>query len=268
MVGHYIALTANDGAPRAKNLLSSVLMEVFVIPTGRDRYELYSEVSSDAELKDVVPAPGVLGRIRQYFVVTLRRVEDHQYGRGGTRATGTGSSANPLVGFCQSIQNRILNWAGRRLAEERLLWSLRRQTSVVAVHPQDMTFEQVLAQIHRALRRDGDRHRMWFVVHFLGFVASGPLAFVPGPNLVAYFFAFRMVGHGLSMRGATQGLRRISWTGRPCPALTDLRDVPTLESPARDARISDVAARLRLLHLTRLFRHAAAQPVIDSSPQS
>jgi hypothetical protein len=243
-------------------------MDVFVIPTGRARYELYSEVSSDAELADVVPAAGVFGRIRQYFVVTLREVEDRQHGSGGTGVAGEGSRVEPRVGFVQSIQNRILGWAGRRLGEERLLWNLRRQTSVVAVHPQDMPFEQVLPLIHRVLRRDGDRHRLWSVVHFLGFVASGPLAIVPGPNLVAYFFAFRMVGHWLSMRGATHGLRGISWTGRPCPALTDLREVPTLASPARDARISDVAARLQLSHLARLFRHAAAQPVIDSSPQS
>jgi hypothetical protein len=210
----------------------------------------------------------VLGRIRQYFVVTLREVEDRQHEIGETQVAGEGGRGDARVGFVQSIQNRILGWAGRRLAEERLLWNLRRQTSVVAVHPQDMPFDQVLPQIHRVLRRDGDRHRWWFVVHFIGFVASGPLAIVPGPNLVAYFFAFRMVGHWLSMRGATQGLRRISWTGRPCPALTDLREVPTLASAARDARISDVAARLQLSHLTRLFSQAAAQPVIDSSPQS
>ena len=240
-----------------------MLMDVFVIPIDRDRYELYSEVSSDAELAEPGPDSGVLGRIRRYFVVTLRKVEDRHERRDGSQ-TGAGSR----VGFLRSIRDRILGWAGRRIAEERLLWSLRRHTSAVAVHPQDMTFDQVLPQIHHVLRRDGDRHRIWFVVHFLGFVASGPIAIIPGPNLVAYFFAFRMVGHWLAMRGAMQGLRRVSWTGRPSSALTDLRDVSTLASPARDARISDVAARLRLSHLTRLFRGAAAQPVIDSSPQS
>ncbi|MDA1185081.1 MAG: hypothetical protein O2930_10615 [Acidobacteria bacterium] len=239
-------------------------MDVFVIPTGRDRYELYSEASSDAEFEDEAVDSGVLGRIRRYFVVTLRTVEDRQQRRGDSEGAGAGSR----VGFMESVRNRILGWAGRRLAEERLLWSLRRQTSVVAVHPEDMTFEQVLPKIHRVLRRDGDRHRIWFVAHFLGFVASGPIAIVPGPNLIAYFFAFRMVGHWLSMRGATQGLRRISWSGRPCSALTDLRDVPTLASPDRDARISDVATRLQLSHLTRLFNQAAAQPVVDSPQQS
>jgi len=243
-------------------------MDVFLIPVGLDRYELYSEVSSDAELGESVSSAGMFGRIRKYFVVTLREVEFRQQERDGTRAVGESGSVKGQVGFLQSIQDRILGWAGRRLAEERLLWSLRRQASVVAVHPQDMTFEEVLPQIHRVLRRDGEHHRMWFVVHLLGFVVSGLLAIVPGPNLVAYFFAFRMVGHWLSMRGTAQGLDQISWTGRPCPELTDLRDVSTLASLARDARISDVAARLGLSSLKRIFRHAARQPMVDSSPRS
>ena len=147
----------------------------------------------------------MLGRIRQYSVVTLREVEARQHRRGGTRKAGEGEGATPRVGFSKSLQNRILAWAGRRLAEERLLWSLRRQTSVVAVHPQDMTFKQVLEQIHRVLRRDGDRHRVWFVVHFLGFVVSGPLAIVPGPNLVAYFLCF---SHGRAFGSRCAAPRR------------------------------------------------------------
>ena len=38
-------------------------------------------------------------------------------------------------------------------------------------------------------------------------IVSGVLALVPGPNVLAYYFAFRVVGHWLSMRGARQGLR-------------------------------------------------------------
>ncbi len=158
------------------------------------------------------------------------------------------------------MQNRILGWVARRISEQRLLWNLRRQTSAVAVHPQDMTFEQVLALVRRALQRDYERHRRWLVVHILGLVVSGPFALVPGPNLLAYYFAFRVVGHWLSIRGATQGLHRISWSGRPCPALTDLRDVAMLEPPARDARILDVAARLHLPHLRSVFARVAVRP--------
>lgn len=253
---------------QAENLLSSVVMDVFVIPTGRDRYELYSEVSSDAEFEDEGAGAGMVSRIRRYFVVTLRNVEDRQQRRAGAPAAGEGVGVESPVGFLESVRDRILGWAGRRVAEERLLWSLRRQTSVVAVHPEDVPFEEVLPIVHRVLRRDADRHRVWCVVHLLGFVASGPIAVVPGPNLIAYFFAFRMVGHWLSLRGAMQGLRRVSWAGRPCSALTDLRDVSTLASPDRDARILDVAARLQLSQLTRLFKHVAAPPVVDSPQRS
>ena len=31
---------------------------------------------------------------------------------------------------------------------------------------------------------------------------SGLLFLVPGPNVIAYYFAFRMVGHYFSLRGA------------------------------------------------------------------
>ena len=198
----------------------------------------------------------------------LRAVEDRQHRRGDLHAARERGGVEPRDGLLRRLQNRILGWVARRIAEQRLLWNLRRQTSAVAVHPQDMTFEQVLALVRRALQRDYERHRRWLVVHILGLVVSGPFALVPGPNLLAYYFAFRVVGHWLSIRGATQGLHRISWSGRPCPALTDLRDVAMLEPPARDARILDVAARLHLSHLTSLFRRAPVRPVIDSSPQS
>ena len=243
-------------------------MDVFVIPISRDRYELYYEASVDADALEAALITGVLGRLRHRFGLMLRAVEDRQHRRGDLQAAREGGGVERTDGLLRRLQGRILGWVARRISEQRLLWNLRRQASVVAVHPQDMAFEQVLAVVHRALQRDYERHRVWLVVHALALVVSGPLAIVPGPNVLAYYFAFRVVGHWLSMRGATQGLRRVSWSGRPCPALTDLRDLAMLEPPARDARISDVATRLHLSHLTSFFRRAAVRPVIDSSPQS
>ena len=243
-------------------------MDVFVIPISRDRYELYYETSTDSDGLESAPVAGLLGRLRHRFSVMLRAAENWQHRRGDVHAEREGGGVVPRGGLLRRLQNRILGWVARRISEQRLLWNLRRQTSVVAAHPEDMAFEQVLALIHRVLQRDYERHRVWLVVHTVGLVVSGPLALVPGPNVLAYYFAFRVVGHWLSMRGATQGLRRISWSSRPCPALTELRDVTMLEPPARDARISDVAARLHLSHLRSLFKRAAVRPVIDSSPQS
>ncbi len=111
-----------------------------------------------------------------------------------------------------------MSWIAKRIAEQRLLWNLRKQEHVVAVHPGDATFDVVLPHIQQALQRDFERHRFWLVVDTIGLVISGLLAIVPGPNLLAYYFLFRVGGHFLSMRGASQGRRRVTWEGRPCEA--------------------------------------------------
>ena len=115
-----------------------------------------------------------------------------------------------------------MSWIAKRIAEQRLLWNLRKQEHVVAVHPSDTTFDAVLPHIQQSLQRDFERHRFWLVVDTIGLVVSGLLAIVPGPNLLAYYFLFRVGGHWLSMRGATQGRRRIQWEGRPCEFLNGL----------------------------------------------
>ena len=83
--------------------------------------------------------------------------------------------------------------------------------------------------------------------------------FLPGPNIVAYYFAFRVMGHWLSMRGASQGLHGIAWTGRPCEPLTELREVASLHGAAREQRVHEIAARLRLQHLSTFFERVAVR---------
>ena len=90
-------------------------------------------------------------------------------------------------------------------------------------------------------------------------VLSAALMLLPGPNIVAYYFAFRVMGHWLSMRGAVQGLRGIAWTGRPCEPLTELREVASLHGAAREKRVHEIAARLRLQHLSTFFERVAVR---------
>ena len=231
-------------------------MEVFVIPVGRDRYELYCEPPDSQAAVESVPGSGILGRLRRSFGAVLRAAEERQHRRRGAHAGGAG---RPEAGAAKTAQDWILGWIGQRLAEQRLLWSLRGQTAAVAAHPEDMPFDRVLTLVRRSLRRDYERHRRWLVVDSLGLIVSVPITIVPGPNVFFLYFAFRVVGHWLSMRGATQGLERVSWSSRPCPPLTELRDVAMLEPPARDARIHDVAARLRLQHLTTFLERVAVR---------
>ena len=178
----------------------------------------------------------------------LKAAEERQHHHAGREES---------ISWAGRLQERTLAWVAERIAEQRLLWHLRKQTTAVAVHPQDMTFEQVLVLIRRMLQRDYERHRLWLVVDTIGLIVSGLFMIVPGPNLLAYYFAFRVVGHWLSMRGAAQGLDHVKWTGRPCPPLTELREVAHLDPGVRDARIHDVATRLRLQHLSTFFERVA-----------
>jgi hypothetical protein len=225
-------------------------MDVYVIPVGRDRYELYCEQPLAVDSASSEPSQGFIARWRARFVEILRAAEARR---------GEEPSEEPK-GWLGRVQDRLMSWVVERVAEQRLLWNLRGQVTAVAAYPDDVAFDVVVSYIKRALQRDYERHRNWLVVDVLGLLVSAALTLVPGPNLLAYYFLFRVGGHWFSMRGARQGQYRIAWTGRPCPPLTELRGVATLPPPARDQRIRDVAARLRLRHLSTFFERVAIRP--------
>jgi hypothetical protein len=234
-------------------------MDVFVIPLGRDRYELYCEQPVELDQNADAASPGLGGRLLQRFSVWLRATEERQ------RADAVDGSANQTKSRFKRLQDRGLAWMVERVAEQRLLWNLRGRTTAVAVHPQDMTFEQVKALIHRDLQRDYDRHRRWLIIDSVGLIVflvlSPVFLLIPGvANIPALYFAFRVGGHWLSLRGAAQGLRTVTWTSRPCPPLSELRDLATMEPRARDAHIQDIASRLRLQHLATFFERMVVRP--------
>jgi hypothetical protein len=224
-------------------------MEVFVIPLGRDRYELYCETAAPIETSDATDSStGWFARMRVRFADMVREAEDKESGDG----------IEEDAGLWARIQHRSLAWIAERIAEQRLLWNLRREDSAELVHPADMTFEQSLTLVKRILKRDHDRHRIWLAVHTVLFVLSGILFFVPGPNVVAYYFAFRAVGHLLSMRGAAQGLYRVAWRGVANQRLVDLRG-EVLGGRGAAASVDAIARDLGLQKLAAFVERLATQ---------
>ena len=230
-------------------------VDVFVIPVGQERYELYCEHSGDTEVPADPPPTGYVARLRHRFTVTLRAAEERQ--RRGIPID------EPGKGWIARLQDRTMAWVAERIAEQRLLWNLRGQTDVIIAHPQDMSLEQVLALVRQTLQRDYERHKRWTIIDGIAFVFTfvvlGPVfLLIPGiANLPALYFGFRTVGHWLSMGGAAQGLHRVRWIGRPCPPLGELRELAVLEPPVRNQRLHDIAARLRLQHLSTFFDRVA-----------
>jgi hypothetical protein len=228
-------------------------MEVFVIPIGRDRNELYCEPTS-AAAPDAPVGAGLVARLK-YRLSSVLHAAEHRHRHGPP-------TAEPQ-GFFARTQDRLFAWAAERIAEQRLLWNLRGRTEVVVAYPQDMSFEQVDDLVRRELRKDYDRHLRWTVIDGLAFLVTfitlAPLfLLIPGvANLPAIYFGFRTILHFFSVRGASQGLHRIRWIGRPCPPLDELRDVATLDPAVRDQRVHEIAARLRLEHLSAFFERLA-----------
>jgi hypothetical protein len=153
------------------------------------------------------------------------------------------------------------------VAEQRLLWHLRHHTVARLHHPSDMTGERALGLMRASMVRDRDRHFRWLVIDALLMVVLGVgLFFVPGPNVIGYYFAFRVVGHYLSRKGATHGLEAVTWTTSPCDPLIELRDALKLAPVQREARIDAIAERLRLPRLA-LFVNRICWPGSVAEPR-
>ena len=151
-------------------------MDVFVVPIGGDRYELYCEQQSEAVAEPEPPSNGLFGRLKQRFATMLREAEERRHDP---------ADAPPASGRIARLQERVVAWMAERIAEQRLLWHLRSEVAAVAVHPADMSSEQAVSLVHHILRTDHERHRRWVVIDgilfVLTFVLLGPLfLLIPG----------------------------------------------------------------------------------------
>jgi len=225
-------------------------MDVFVIPVGPDRYELYCEqpFSADPPPSETVE-PTLLGRMKHRFDDLLRRAE--RWEKPDSPPVGRG--------FFARLQDRGMGWVAERVAEQRLLWNLRRESSVVADYPDDLTSEQALTLVRRILQKDLERHHYWLwvdgILFVVTFVGLGPLfLLIPGiANLPALFFGFRTVGHWYSRGGARHGLQAITWTGQPCAPLRELRQASELLPAQREPRVEAIAGQLGLTGLAPFY---------------
>lgn len=223
------------------------MMDVYLVPVGTERYELYCEVPDSPDDPEAEARPGIFARMRRSFREMLDEAERSR------------RQARPVEerGRLGRLKARSMRWVAESIAEQRLLWHLRRESAACLYHPDDLGGDRALALMRSQLRRDFDKHRFWLIVDSLGLVASGLLMLIPGPNLVAYYFAFRCVGHYFSLRGAHQALHAVQWRSEPSQPLTELRRAMALDPEVRVRRVHEVAVSLRLEHLASFFERAA-----------
>ena len=229
-------------------------MDVFLVPVGHGRHELYCEIAADASTvaDDARPDETTfIGRMKKRVHDAIAEAE-HEW-----RERQAGRLEMP-TGRWGRIKARARAWMAEKVAEQRLLWHLRRQETCALVHPADATSDAALVLMRDGLQRDYERHRRWFAWNSVGFVASGVTFFVPGPNILAYYFFFRLAGHYMSMKGARQGLDLVAWAPRPSEELRQLRDLNAVPPAGRTERAHANSRPLGLEQLAPLFYRVTA----------
>lgn len=226
-------------------------MEVFLVPVGPLGYELYCEVPDDPGPAET-PDKGFLRTMIQRFRDMIAAAERER------KARLSGASTEEPRGWWGRMKTRSLRWVAETIAEQRLLWHLRRCDHAALVHASDTTAEEADRALRAQLRRDWEKHRRWLVVNSLALLASVPLTPIPGPNVLSWYFSFRIVGHYLSIRGARQGLTVTRWELRGSPELRELREIAAAGTPQRGSRLREVEQRLGLEHLASFVERVTA----------
>ena len=242
-------------------------MDVFLVPVAVDAYELYCEHVDEPEAHQEPPGPadelprGWFARLgRRLHPVRLfarLKYRFHQMLTEAERERRLGSAASAGGGWMQRVKRRSMRWVAESIAEQRLLWNLRRHETASLHYPDDMPADEAVAVMRRQLARDFDKHRFWLAIDSVLMVLSGLLILIPGPNIIGYYFAFRVVGHFFSVRGAARGLAGVTWTPLASAPLTELRRALTLDPVGRLRQAEEVATRLHLDHLATFFQRTA-----------
>ena len=224
------------------------MMDVYLVPVGPDRYECYYEAAEQEETDESAEGRGFFARMRAKFNEQLKEAEQARHQKAIEEPTT----------FLGRVQKRSMRWIAERIADQRLLWHLRKVDAATLHTSADLPADEA-DKIRRAnFNWDADHHRNRLLLHSLALVAAAPVAFLPGPNVLGYLFTFTVVGHYLSWRGAVNGLHQVAWTIVQKPELTDLRRAFSLDAAARHRLISDVAHRLHMPKMARFVEQMTA----------
>jgi hypothetical protein len=226
-------------------------LNVYFVPLAAGRFEPYFEQEEKAHAEEMPGAQkGFFARMSARFSAMVREAEEQRHQQ----------AHEPPATALGRLQRKLMCWVAERVAEQRLLWRLRRAERAELHIPDELDPDEALRLFRQGLQKDADRHLRLLVLHGLGLLASLPFVVVPGPNVFGYFFTFTVVGHFLAFRGAKRGLTEVQWSVTPNSALTTISRAVVTAPPERYRLIHEAAARLRLAHLARFVERMAAPP--------
>ena len=236
-------------------------MDVYLLPVmpappgGEPPFELYCEPPPDPEPDPGAEAkPGFFARMALRFKQALAEGEEEE------RRQEKGEPDETPKDFGGRVGRFVKRKLAAAVAEQRVLWHLRNATAARLHHAVTITSPRALELVTAEFKKDYSKHWKWFLIDAAIVVIQTPLAFVPGPNFVAYYFIFRSVGHFFSYQGARRGMEPGLWTAMPSAPLADLEQALSLAPAARVQRIEAIARSLGLERLSVFMRRVANRP--------
>ena len=218
-------------------------MVVYLVAVGRNRFEFYSEPRDEAPAEPNEEA----GKLHRWaHTASVKWHELVEQARLG--------AANSRLG---RFRDRVVCKLAENIAEQRTLWGLRGCLQATLVYPSTLGEAEARRTLQAMAAHARRYHFRWLAVDLLLAIASGVLALVPGPNLLAYYFLFRLIGHLQSWRGARQAAERIEWTLTADEGLSELASLVNVPRAARALRVEAIAERLNLPRLSAYFDRVA-----------
>jgi hypothetical protein len=231
-------------------------MHVFLLPLGGDRYDLYCEVADGDDADGVEPRGdhGWWGRQRARF---SRMLADAEAERAGDSASRPADRPTETSGLARWVVRKI----AEAVAELRLLWQLARAPSGILVHADTLDSRRALESARVIFAKDYRKHRRSCGIDaVIAAVTGAVFFFVPGPNLIGWYFAFLSWGHFRAFRGASRALgglsrqlrvsagphKGLSWQVHPSAHLSSLEAALTLAPAERHERILEIERALGL----------------------
>ena len=179
---------------------SQSMMDVFLVPIGRDRFEPYYERGGrrGAGRSHAAPA-GLFARMRARF--------SQQLARGRTGSGTSAARAKPET-LMARLQRKMMRWIAERVAEQRLLWHLGRAKRRPCTCPTnlDARWPPVDARFDAARRRSSSAPARWSNA---GAAVSIPVARFPVPMSSATSSPSPWSGISWRWRGARRGLTAV-----------------------------------------------------------
>ena len=151
---------------------------------------------------------------------------------------------------------RLWNWLDRRPPpDEALLQVLRQAPTLEVIYPSAFAEKQARYEWNRYLGKRWREHLLTFAWDLLVLPLVGLLMVVPGPNVIGYWFVYRILTHLLAMRGVARV--RAGWVPTVFLPAPELNSTLMASSETTEPEVERVAQALGLNYLSLYLRRIA-----------